>query len=82
MTYLLERTLNRRWANVKRLLTVHDHIHILGKTMDDFEYLNCSHLDLILRESVQPLQYRLDVLLSKLFLNQPRCVLISRLIHR
>ncbi len=66
--------LNKYWESQVRLLTVHDHVHILDETIDDFENLHGGHVSLILRESVQPLQYHLDFLLSKAFLSKSRCV--------
>jgi hypothetical protein len=38
-----------------RLLTAYEDIHILDKTVDNFEYLRCGHPSLIFCESVQPL---------------------------
>jgi len=56
-------------------LTFDYHPHILKKTTDDFESLRCSYPSLILRESTQSLEYRLDILLSKdLFLDKCFCV--------
>ena len=47
------------------LPTIHYYPHILHKAVDDFEGLRCSHPSLVLGESVESFQYRLDVLLSK-----------------
>ena len=52
------------------LLTFHYHSHILNKTVDDLEGLRCGYPSLVLGESIQPLEYRLDALLSKELLNQ------------
>ena len=49
------------------LLTIHDFVHILDETVNQFENLRCGSTGLILRESVYPVQRRLDVLLSKQF---------------
>jgi hypothetical protein len=46
------------------LLTVHDRPHILDETVDNLEGLSCSNPRLVLRESVESLQDRLDVLIS------------------
>jgi hypothetical protein len=46
------------------LLTVHCHPHIPEETVDDLESLSCSSPSLVLRESVESLQDRLDVILS------------------
>ena len=59
------------------LLTVRDHAHILDETVDDLEGLRCSSSSFILRESVQPVQDRLDVLLSENFLHIFDCVAVS-----
>ena len=57
------------------LLTFHCHSHILEKATDDLEGLRCGYLSLVQGESVQPLKYRLDVLLStKVILNKLFCV--------
>ena len=71
----LERTvLNRcRIRGLGHLLTVHGCAHILGETVDDFESLSCGRQSLILRESVQPLQDFLDVLLSENLLYKFDC---------
>jgi hypothetical protein len=49
------------------LLTVHDHPHILDETVDNLEGLSCGNPSLVLRESVESLQDRIDVLLSFLY---------------
>jgi hypothetical protein len=59
------------------LLTVHHHPHILDKTINDFEGLRRSYPSLILGEPIQPLEYCLDLLLSKKLLNKFSCVLLS-----
>ena len=48
------------------MLTVHDHLHILDETVDNFEGLSCCNPGLVMRESVESLQDGLDVLLSLL----------------
>jgi hypothetical protein len=78
MTFRLERRmLNIRWVTSRaRLLTIdvsHDLIHILYEGMDDPENLRRRRPSLIFRESVKPLQYCFDVLLSKMFFYEPRC---------
>jgi hypothetical protein len=63
--------LNRGWVTSPvRLLTLHDHLHILDKTVDDLESLDCGSLSLVVRESVEPLQDHLDFLLSQHFLHK------------
>ncbi len=51
-------------------LTVHHHPHIPEKTVDDLERLRCSYPSFILGEPIQPLEYRLDVFLSKKSFNK------------
>jgi len=46
------------------LLTVHFHPHIPKETVNDLESLSCGSPSLVLRESVESLQDRLDVILS------------------
>jgi hypothetical protein len=46
------------------LLTVHHHLHILDKTMDDLEDLRYRLPGLVLRQSIQPLDHRLHFLLA------------------
>ena len=46
------------------LLTIHDHTDVLHETVNDFEGLGCRCPSLVVGQSVQPLQGRLDVLLS------------------
>jgi len=46
------------------LLTVHYHLHILDKTMDDLEDLCYRLPSLVLRQSVKPLDHRLHFLLA------------------
>jgi len=60
------------------LLTFHDHAHILDETMDDLESLSGGSASLVPSESVQPLQDRLNVLLSEKFLHKFDCVVLSK----
>ena len=81
MPFHLERkTFNRcRIRNkVYLLLTVHDHTHILDEAVDDLERLSCRSSSLVLCESVQPLQDRLDVLPSEASLYEFDCVAVSK----
>jgi hypothetical protein len=50
-----------------RLRTIHDHAHILDEAVDALESLSSGSPNLVLRESVQPLQHRFDVLPSEKF---------------
>ena len=60
-----------------RLLTVHEHPHTLNEAVDDLEGLSCGRPSLIERESVQPLQDRLNVLFPKNFLYEFDCAVIN-----
>ncbi len=62
------------------LLTIHHHLHILDKTINDFKGLRRSYPSLILGESIQPLEYSLDFLLSEKLLNKFFCVVLSLII--
>jgi hypothetical protein len=59
-------------------LTVHELPHILYETIDDPESLSCGSPSLVLRESVQPLQGRLDVLFPEKFLHKSDCAALSK----
>jgi hypothetical protein len=58
-------------------LTIHHHLHVLDKTVNNRECLRCGYASLILGESIKPLEYRFDVLLSKELLDQFFCVSIE-----
>ena len=47
------------------LLTVYDYAHILDEAVDNLECLSCSSPSFFFRESVQPQQDRLDLLLPE-----------------
>ena len=51
-----------RWV---ALLTVHDHLHIVQKAVNDGEGLRHGHASFFLGESVQSLEYRLDLAVSQ-----------------
>jgi len=61
-----------------RLLTIHDHPHTLDKTVNDLKNVSCGSQSLVACESVQPLQDRLEVLLSENFLHRFDCVELSK----
>ena len=65
---------HRRATSLAYLLTVHYLFHVLEKAMDDLEGLCCRYPSLVLAESVYPLEYRLDILLSKELLEKFFCV--------
>ena len=52
------------------LVTIHVLPHILGEAINDSESLSRGIPNLVLCESVQPLQGRLDVLISEKFLSK------------
>jgi hypothetical protein len=75
-----KKTLNtNRVIGLVNLLTIHCHSHIMDKAADDLEGLRCGYPSLVLGESVEPLEYRLDVLLSKGRLNKLFCVALNQL---
>ena len=61
-----------------RSLTVQVLPHILDKTMDNPESLGRRSPSLVLRESVQPLQDRFDVVLPEKFRYNFDCVAVSK----
>ncbi len=66
------------------MLTIHDHTNILRETVDNLESLSrcCPRLRVILRESVQLLQDRLDILLSETVLNKFDYIALSKVTSR
>ena len=61
------------------LLTVHDHTHILDETVDDSECLSCGSSSFVLRESVKPLEDRLNILLPENLRYKFDCVVLSKI---
>ena len=61
-------------------LTVHHHPHILDKTIHNLERLRCSYPSLVLGESIQPVEYSFDVLLSKELLKKFFCAGLSQVV--
>jgi hypothetical protein len=80
---LQTRVLNR-WRITTRagLLTVHNHAHILDETVNDLKSLSRGSPSDILCESVQSLQDRLNILLSKMFLYKSYCITLRRVVSR
>jgi hypothetical protein len=78
--HLERKAFNRRRIRNKLclLLTVHDHTHLLDEAVDDLERLSRGSSSLVLRESVQPLQDRLDVLPTEASLYKFDCVALSK----
>jgi len=75
--------LNTWWmSSTVHLLTVHDHRHVLDETVNNLESLSCSCPRLIFCEPVQPLQDRVDVLLSENLLDDFDCVGLSKVTGR
>ena len=64
------------------LLTIHELPHMLDESMDNSERMRCSSLSLVLRQSVKPLQDRLDVLLLEKSLHEFDCVVLSKVKRR
>jgi len=69
-------------TNPSALLTIHELPHILDESVDNSERLSCSSPDLVLRQSVKPVQDSLDVLLLEKFLHKFDCVLLSKVKRR
>jgi hypothetical protein len=80
MTCHLEgRILNiQRATSLVDSLTIHYHPHILDKMVDNLKNLRRSYPSLVLCESIQPLEHRLNVLLSKKLLSKFFCVVSSQ----
>ena len=68
--------------NPSSLLTIHELLHILDKSVDNSEHMSCSSPSLVLRQSVKPLQRCLDVLLLEKFLDKFDCVVLSKVKRR
>jgi hypothetical protein len=64
------------------LLTIHDHTDVLHETVNDLEGLGCRCPGLVLGQSVQPLQDRLDVLLPEGFLYKFDCIMVREVISQ
>ena len=74
------KNVQRRVSSLVDFLTVYHHPHIPDKTVNNIKGLRCSYPSLILGESVEPLEYRFDILLSKKLLNKLFCVTSSRIL--
>ena len=70
----------QRATTLVYLLTVHHRFHNLEKAVDDLEGPWGGYLSLVLCESVQLLEYRLDTLLSKKLLKKYFCIASSEVI--
>ena len=79
---LERRVFNTAGHNPSALLTIHELPHILDESVDNSERLSCSSPDLVLRQSVKPVQDSLDVLLLEKFLHKSDCVLLSKVKRR
>jgi hypothetical protein len=74
-------TLTQQVTNLADLLTVGEHPHILGETMDDLKNLCSGQFRLVLGESAQPLENRLDIFLSKQLLDKFLYVTLCQVIY-
>ena len=63
------------------LLTIQNLRHILNEAVDDLEGLSRGGPSLILRESVQPLQDRLNILLTENLFGEFDCAVLSKTIR-
>jgi hypothetical protein len=59
-------------------LTVYDHPHILEETVDDLKRLRCRRPSLVLGQSVEPLENRIDIILSEKLLYKFLCIALSQ----
>jgi len=59
-------------------LTIHEPPHILDQSVNNSECLSCGSPSLVLRESVEPLQHCLDVLLLEKPLYKLDCAALSK----
>jgi hypothetical protein len=79
LCHLEGRLLNRQWLTSQiQSPTVYDHPHILNETVDNLKRLRCRRPSLVLGESVQPLENRIDLILSKKFICESLCVPLSQ----
>src|SRR6266849_5710338 len=72
--------MKRRKNGMCGILTIHDVPPMADKTVDYFEGLSGSHPSLSLREPIQPLDHRLDVLLSQEFPHEVLCPIESTVV--
>jgi hypothetical protein len=63
------------------LLTVGDDIQILNKTIDDLKGLCSSQFRLVLGEPIQPLENRLNILLTKQLLDKILCDISCQVVY-
>ena len=71
----------QRVTSLVDLLTVHYHPHILDKTVDYLECLRGGQFSFVLRESVQSLKNRLNILLPEQLLDKFLCITLSLAIY-
>jgi hypothetical protein len=82
MLFHLERNVEYMAStNRIRLLTFQDHAHIVDKTVDNLESVNRGTADLVLCESVKPLQDRLNaVILGEKPLHKFYCIALNKVV--
>ena len=64
------------------MLTVHDHAQIVDETVDDLDSFSRGNASLVLCESIKPLQDRLNILLTKEFLDKFYYVTLSKVLRQ
>ena len=69
---------NQRLSTQMYFLTVNDRPHILGETVNNLKRLHRRRPSLILGQSIQPLKYGLDPILSKELLYEFLCMALSK----
>jgi hypothetical protein len=70
---------SQRVANRVGLLTIHDYPHILDKTIDDLDNLQCGDPALFQGESIQPFQHHLIGIPSKELVYKCPCAALSQI---
>ena len=67
--------LNSQWFKSQiYYLTVYEHHHVLEKAVNNLERLRCRHPGLVLGESDQPLENRIDLIPSEKLLYKFFCI--------
>ena len=63
-------------------LTIHELPHSLDEFVDNSERMSCSSPDLVLRQSVEPLQHCFNIFLLEKVLYKFDCVMMSKVRRR
>ena len=82
LSRLERRVFNTADHNTSGLLTIHELPHTLDESVDNSECLSCSSPDLVLRQSVKPIQHCPDVLLLEKCLYKFDYMVLSKVQRR